>query len=108
MSDRAAVLGKDLSASRAAIAEASQAIERIEPESPAEEELKLTLQATVRFIQSLHAGRAILETATLQAWDLIPQQLIRCHPFRSPAAARQELGCRRALEISSQRDRGAH
>ena len=37
MSDRAEDLGKDLSESRVAIAETSQVIELIEPESPAED-----------------------------------------------------------------------
>ena len=74
MSDRAADLGRDLSGSRAAIAETSQMIEQIEPESPAEEELKATLQSAVVCIQSIHAGRALLATAAIQAWDLIAQQ----------------------------------
>ena len=74
MSDRAADLGKDLSESRALIAEVNQVIEQIETESPAGEELKLALQETVVFIQTLHAGRALLETATLRAWNLIARQ----------------------------------
>ena len=56
MSERAADLGKDLAESRAVIAEASQAIELIEPESLAEAELKFALQESVVFIQSLRAG----------------------------------------------------
>ena len=73
-SDRAADLGMDLSGSPAAIAETSQMIEQIEPESPAEEELKATLQSAVVCIQSIHAGRALLAAAAIQAWDLIAQQ----------------------------------
>ncbi|MCP3959663.1 MAG: hypothetical protein GY719_17580 [bacterium] len=88
--DRAA-LSRDPAESRVALAEISQVVDLIEPESPAEEDLRAAMRDTVRLLQSLHAGcvlRAamrdtvrllqslhagcvLLETANEQAWGLL-------------------------------------